>query len=311
MSKTSETIVFFGNERLATGVKTAAPILLALLEAGYNIAAVVSNYEAAQSRNARPLEIQMIAEQHGIPVLLPTKLTDILEQLQSYNASAGVLVAYGKIVPQSVIDIFPSGIVNIHPSLLPLHRGPTPIENIILSGELQTGVSVMKLAKEMDAGPVYTVQEVSLNGNETKQELCDRLITLGKELLVNSLEDIISGSLKPEPQDDSRATYDKLLSKEDGIIDLSKRAAQLEREVRAYAGWPKSRTELAGKEIIITEAHVGQYPDLSITAKPFVTPDGLLGMPAEGSTLVIDRLIPAGKREMSAKEFIAGYGRSL
>ena len=311
MKKISETIVFFGNERLATGVQTAAPTLQALVEAGYNIAAVVSNYETGQSRNARLLEIREVAEKHGIPVLLPTKLTEITQQLRSYNASAGVLVAYGKIVPQAVIDIFPRGIINIHPSLLPLHRGPTPIESIILSGETQTGVSIMKLAKEMDAGPVYAAREVTSKGTESKQELSEKLLAIGKDLLINSLPDIIDGTLRAQPQDDSKATYDTLLSKADGLMDLSKSAVQLEREVRAYAEWPKSLTELAGKEIIITKAHAVHYPELIAQAKTFITPDGLIGMLAGEGVLVIDRLKPAGKNEMSAKEFIAGYGRLL
>ena len=311
MKKTSETIVFFGNERLATGVQTSVPTLQALIEAGYNIAAVVSNYETGQSRNARHLEIQEVAEKHGIPVLLPAKLTDINEQLRSFGAVAGVLVAYGKIVPQSIIDMFPRGIVNIHPSLLPLHRGPTPIESVIINGDAQTGVSIMQLAKEMDAGPVYVAQKFPLKGNESKQELTERLLGLGKDLLIGSLPGIIEGTLIPKPQDDSQATYDRLLSKEDGLIDWSKSAAQLAREIRAFAEWPKSRTELAGKEIIITEAHVGEYSELTPQAKPFITPDDLIGVLTGEGLLVIDRLKPAGKKEMSAKEFIAGYGHHL
>lgn len=311
MKKISETIVFFGNERLATGVRTNAPTLQALAEAGYNIAAVVSNYEAGQSRNARQLEIWEVAERYSIPVLLPTKLTDITERLRSFNATVGVLVAYGKIVPQTIIDIFPKGIVNIHPSLLPLHRGPTPIESVILKGEEQTGVSIMKLVKEMDTGPVYAVQEVPLQGKESKQELSEKLLGLGKDLLISSLPGVIDGTLIPQPQDDSKATYDTLLSKEDGIIDWTKSATQLEREIRAFAEWPKSRTELAGKETIITRAHVGEYSELTPQAKPFITPDGLVGLLTGEGLLVIDHLKPAGKKEMSAKEFIAGYGRLL
>lgn len=311
MKKTSETIVFFGNERLATGVKTNVPTLQALVKAGYNIAAVVSNYEIGQSRNARALEIHEVAARHGIPVLVPPKLTDITGHLRSVGAAAGVLVSYGKIVPQTIIDIFPGGIVNIHPSLLPLHRGPTPIESVILNGDQKTGVSIMKLVKEMDAGPVFSAKEVPLYGSETKQQLSDRLLGLGKDMLISCLPDIIKGNLIPRPQDNSRPTYDTLLSKEDGVIDWSKSAAQIEREVRAFAEWPKSRTELGGKEVIITVAHVGEYSELTPQAKPFITPDGLIGVLAGDGLLVIDRLKPAGKKEMSAKEFIAGYGRLL
>lgn len=311
MKKISETIVFFGNERLATGVQTNAPTLQALVEAGYKVAAVVSNYETAKSRNVRLLEIKEIAEKYSIPVLLPDKLTDISDLLRSYHASIGVLVAYGKIVPESVINIFPRGIVNIHPSLLPLHRGPTPIESVILSDKYKTGVSIMKLVKEMDSGPVYAAKEVALMGNESKQALSEQLLNLGKDLLISSLPDIIDGNLIPKPQDDSKATYDAMLSKEDGIVNWSKSAAQLAREIRAFAEWPKSRTVLAGREIIITEARAGEYSELTPQAKAFITPGGLIGVPTGDGILVIDRLKPAGKRDMSAKEFIAGYGQNL
>jgi methionyl-tRNA formyltransferase len=176
MIKTSKTIVFFGNERLATGVSTDAPTLEALVKAGYNVAAVVSHYEAGQSRKARVLEIDEVAKRHSIPVHLPEKPEHLAEELKAIGADVGVLVAYGKIVPQSLIDIFPKGIVNIHPSLLPLHRGPIPIESVILDGSSRTGVSIMALAKEMDAGPVYAQSEVKLDGQETKQHLADHLL---------------------------------------------------------------------------------------------------------------------------------------
>ncbi|MGC1176964.1 MAG: methionyl-tRNA formyltransferase, partial [Candidatus Saccharimonadales bacterium] len=153
MKKTSKKIVFFGNERLATGVTTEVWTLRQLLEEGYVIAAVVvAQKNTGPSRSARPLEIVALAEKHHIPVLSPEKPADIAEKLQAFGADIGVLVAYGKIVPQSVIDIFPAGIVNIHPSLLPKHRGPTPIESAILNGDEETGVSLMKLTAQMDTG---------------------------------------------------------------------------------------------------------------------------------------------------------------
>src|SRR5438128_402621 len=139
MTKTSKTIVFFGNERLATGVTTSAPVLAALIKTGYKVAAVVTNYEVGTSRKSRDLEIAEIAKTNNIPLLIPDKLIEIKDQLSKFGASVAVLVAYGKLVPQEVIDIFPKGIVNIHPSLLPRHRGPTPIETAILEGDSKTG----------------------------------------------------------------------------------------------------------------------------------------------------------------------------
>src|SRR5262249_26458649 len=149
------------------------------------------NHEASTSRKARPLEIAAVAAQHNIPVLSPEKPSEIIDQLKSYNAPIGVLVAYGRMVPQSIIDIFPHGIINIHPSLLPLNRGSSPIEQAMLDGASQTGVTLMGLVKAMDAGPVYAQATVNLDGTETKANLTDALLRKGGELLIDLLPSIL------------------------------------------------------------------------------------------------------------------------
>lgn len=302
-------IVFFGNERLATGVKTDASTLQGLLDRGYDVAAVVSSYEKGTSRNARGLEIADVAAKHNIPLLLPDKLSDIQEELKALSAQLGVLVAYGKIVPQSVIDMFPHGIINIHPSLLPLHRGPIPIEGAILEGASRTGVSIMRLTQELDSGPVYGQSEVVLSGTETKQELADTLLEIGQAMLLELLPEIVNGSVIAVPQDDNQATYDARLVKDDGVIDWSKPAVQIEREVRAYAGWPKSRTKLAGKDVIITEARAmaGESLDSNPGAVAVLSETKILAVATGRGSLWIERLKPAGKNEMAAQEFLAGH----
>lgn len=301
-------IVFFGNERLSSGYKTSTPTLRALIEQGHDVCAVVANHEAAKSRNGRELEVQSVAEAHDIPVFLPNKPAEITDQLRDYKADIGVLVAYGRIVPQSVIDIFPCGIVNIHPSLLPQHRGSIPIEAVILGGADETGVSLMQLVKAMDAGPVYKQITVALDGTETKQALTDRLLDAGKDALIACLPAIVDGSLQPTPQDDTKASYDNLLSSADSILDFNKSALQLEREVRAYAEWPKSRTTLAGKDVVVTQARVGQREPGStlVIGSVYVTDDKNIGIQTSSGVLVVERLKPAGKQEMAAQAFLAG-----
>lgn len=308
MKKTSKTVVFFGNERLATGVKTDAPVLRGLIKAGYKVAAVVSSYERGTSRTARDLEVEHITKEHDIPLLLPDRPKDILDNLASYKADIGVLVAYGRIVPESVISLFPHGIINIHPSLLPRHRGPTPIESVILAGDKKTGVSIMSLAKEMDAGPVYGQSEVELTGTESKQELADRLLEIGKAMLLELLPGVFSGEVVSIPQDGSRATYDGLISKEDGIIDWTKPAELIEREIRAFMEWPKSRTMIAGKDIVITQASVIQKTGRTGVIE---ASDRRLFAYCGKDTLVIEKLKPAGKNEMTAQAFLAGYGKLI
>jgi len=299
------TLVFFGNERLATGVTTTVPVLRSLVAAGYHVAAVVvSQSDPAQSRKARTLEIATVAQQLGIPLLSPATLTDIKEQLVATGAVAGVLVAYGKLVPLEIIELFPRGIINIHPSLLPKRRGSTPIENVILYGEKETGVSLMQLAEAMDAGPIYAQEVVPLEGTETKQQLADQLLGVGKDLLIKYLPSILDGSLPGKPQEKVEATYDKQIKKEVGELDITKPAAQLEREVRAYAGWPRSRVKLGTTEVIVTKAHVleqnGTPGTLWLEGKH-------LGVYCAEGTLAIDALIPPGRKEMTAEAFLAGY----
>ncbi|MEO8785270.1 MAG: methionyl-tRNA formyltransferase [Candidatus Saccharimonadales bacterium] len=303
MTKTSKKIVFFGNERLATGVQTDAPTLQALIAAGYHVAAVVSNFEVGQSRKARQLEIAEIAKANHIPLLLPANPAEIKPQLQALKADVGVLVAYGKIVPQSVIDIFPQGIINIHPSLLPKHRGPTPLESVILDGSQQTGVSIMALSSQMDAGPIYAQQTVMVGWQETKQQLADNLLNKGGQMLLAVLPAILEGKAQAGPQDEAQASYDSLIVKADGIIDWHKPAVQLEREVRAYTGWPRSRTTLLGTEVIITQAQVS---DQALGSGQVKTDNQQLVVGCGVRSLVIDKLQPAGKTEMTAQAFLAG-----
>lgn len=298
-------ILFFGNERLATGLGTTAPTLRALIAAGYNITGViVAQKQIGKSRNARDLEIVQVANAHDIPVFSPDKLTDFANDIQAMKVDAAVLAAYGKIVPQSIIDLFPHGIINIHPSLLPKHRGSIPIESVILNGESETGVSLMQLVAKMDAGPVYKKQQVSVSDNVTKQALADQLQQLGADLLIEHLPAILDGSLQPIEQDESAATYDERISKEQSQLDFSKTAEELERQIRAYAGWPRSRTKLGTVECIITKAHVihedGPTGEL--------WRDGTsIGIYCSQGILAIDTLLPAGKKEMSASSFVAGY----
>lgn len=305
MKKTLNKILFFGNERLASGVTTTTPTLRALLAAGYDVTGVVvAQREPGASRSAREQEIVQVAEAHGIRVFSPDQPRHIEAELRALGAEIGVLAAYGKIVPASIIDTFPHGIVNIHPSLLPLHRGPTPIESAILNGEQETGVSIMQLAVGMDSGPVYGQTAVRLRGDETKAELAEHLLDIGKDMVIELLPGILDGSRTPAPQDHSKATYDKLLTKKLSRLNWEKPAVQLAREVRAYAGWPRSRAVVAGTEAVVFQAHAvsggGNPGDIH-------TGNRELSVSTGDGRLVIDMLIPAGKKAMTGQAFIAGY----
>lgn len=313
MKKPSRRIVFFGNERIATGVTTTAPTLQKLVAAGYDVVAVVANNSNSTSGKQRDLEIATVAQRHNIPLFLPAKLSDIKDKLKELRADIGVLVAYGKMVPQSIIDIFPKGIINIHPSLLPLHRGPTPLESVILHGDAMTGVSVMDLVKDMDAGPVYAQTRVALSGTESKQELADKLLQQGSDMLLAVLPKVLEDTTKPVAQEHARATYDALISKDDSRINWDKSAERLVREIRAYKGWPKSTTTIASMPVIITSAHHIHSEGIPPAAQPgaFLARGKELVAICNPGFLIVDSLIPAGKKEMTGQAFLAGYKRLL
>lgn len=293
-------LVFFGNERLVSGLQhTNAPVLRRLIEQGYDIRAVVSHHSDSRSRTNRPLEVAEIAASHNIPVLLPEKPSEIIEQLHSFEAEAAVLVAYGKIIPQSVIDVFPSGIINLHPSLLPRWRGPTPIESTIASGDTTAGISIMQLATAMDAGPVYAQSLIQLTGAETKFDLYTALAEAGTDLLLTKLPAILDGSLLPKPQDEDGVTYCRLLTKQDSLLDPDQLSAdEAERRIRAYLGFPKTKLVIADQAVIVTKAHVTSEAKtpLDVVFK-------------NNSILSIDELIAPSGKLVNREAFINGYLR--
>lgn len=298
MTKALETLIFFGNERLVSGLpSTDAPILRALIQHGYRIAAVVSHHSESKSRNNRRLEVAEIAHEHSIPVLLPNNPVEILDQLKSLNAEAAVLVAYGRIIPQSIIDIFPKGIINIHPSLLPKYRGSTPIESAILTGDSETGVSIMRLDAKMDEGPIYAQSVLSLSGTEDKFDLYNTVAKESVHLLLETLPKILDGSLASTPQTSENATYSNQLSKKDSALDTSSYTAiECERIVRAFLGFPKTKLTILGHSIVITKAHVAFEKEtvLDVECK-------------DGSIISIDELVGPSGRTMNAKAFLNGY----
>lgn len=301
MTKSSK-LVFFGNERLVSGLEhTDAPILRGLIAAGYEIVAIVSHHSDAKSRKARPLEVAAIAEEYGISLLLPNRPGDIEQELRDLRADAAILVAYGKIIPQRIINVFaPIGIINIHPSLLPRHRGPTPIETTILKGDSEAGISIMQLTAGMDEGPVYAQTRISLRGDESKQELYDTLSRISSEQLLAVLPSILSGELSSVPQENSDVTYTSLLTKQDGNIDpLTDEARAIERKVRAYRNFPKTRLKLLNNDVIITSVKIVDTADNSKLVIPC----------ANNTYLEVCELVGPSGKTMSGDAYLRGYGR--
>jgi methionyl-tRNA formyltransferase len=293
MTPTSTKIIFFGTEDFSLTALTG------LIEAGYDIAAVVTKPDSKRGRGqvlSAP-SVKILAERHNIPVWQPTHLLDITDDVRALQPVAGVLVSYGKIVPQSIIDLFTPGIVNVHPSLLPKYRGPSPIESAILNGDDTTGVSIMQLSRAMDAGPVYAVKNHPLHHTETQAELYHTLAVVGTNLLLETLPAILDASLTPTDQDDSKAVYCALLKKPDALLDPQVlTATDAERRVRAYLNYPKARIIHGDASLIVTRAHVSPTKNtpLDVECK-------------DGAFLVIDELISATGRRMSADAYLRGH----
>ena len=308
ISEQTSRIIFFGTEEFS------AASLQALIDSGFDIAAVVTKPDSPRGRGHKLVSptVKVIAEAHAIPVWQPTKLSDITDGIKALQPVAGVLVSFGKIIPQAIIDLFSPGIINVHPSLLPKYRGPSPIESAILHGDSETGVSIMQLSADMDAGPVYSSITHPLTGSETQPELHETLAKAGADELVRVLPHILSGELQPTPQDETAATYCRLLQKSDGTIDWSKPAVQIEREIRAYKGWPGSRTTLGDIDVIITAATaLPEATDYTVSSMTELVSLLTHHIPTSDGVLQIDRVKPVGKKEMPIQAFLAGYKNRL
>jgi methionyl-tRNA formyltransferase len=288
----SERLVFFGTDEFS------AAILKRLLASGWPVVGVVTQPDKPAGRGQKPAEpaVKQAVKAHGIKLFQPEKVAKIIFEIAALEPSHGVLAAYGQIVPQSLIDIFPGGIINVHPSLLPKYRGASPIEAAILAGDHTSGISLMALNAFMDEGPVYAQKEVILTGEETQSELYSRMAEIGGTFLVERLPAIADGSLPPEPQVDSKATYANLVKKQDGQINWDKSALFYERQIRAYATWPKSRAKINTKEVIVTKARVAKNES-----------DGQLVMKCQPGYLEILELVGPSGKTMSGADFLRGY----
>lgn len=303
-------IVFFGNEHLATGVESDPLLFKALLESNHQVVALVVHSSEQSGRSQKKEPIIELAEAHNIPVYNPSKAIECLDQLSHFNADCGVLAAYGKMVPEEVISMFPRGIINLHPSLLPKLRGSTPLEAAILSGEPNTGVSIMKLVKQMDAGPIYKQETVAISPTITKQELVAILHQKGAEMMLEVIDNLPDYENQLSNQDESAVSFCSLISKTDGTIGWKEPAEVIERKVRAYAGWPKSSCMLAGKRTVIHVATVTSEQRADTAGQVIVDGDNL-GVQTSSGVLWITSLQPEGKKEMPVKVFLAGYKNKI
>lgn len=280
-------IIFIG-----TGTLGVPALEMLAVDPQYNIKLVITGNGKAITRNheAKSNSIEQIALKYNLPLLKTGNINDskIIEKIKSLKPQLGIMADFGQIIGQDVLDAPKKGIINIHPSLLPRHRGPSPVQQTILDGDRLAGVTLILTGKAMDAGGIISQTSVELRGTETTSILKEYLAEVGASLLLNSIPYYLTDDLEPETQDDKKATYNKLFTKNDGYVDLNTSAKIVDRKIRAFCDWPKVYTLVNGKRVLLLSGH-------------FEKDGGYL----------LDRVKPEGKSEMSYEDFIRGYHTEL
>ena len=305
-------VIFMGTPALAV---PALERLYRMPEIDVAAAVTPPDRERGRGRRSEPTPVKEAALRLGIPVLQPDSLRSqpAQNQLAKLDPDVIVVAAYGKLLPPQVLELPPHGCLNLHPSLLPRHRGPSPVATAILEGDETTGVSLMLLDEGMDTGPVIAQRLYNLSGEETAGELTDTLFALGAELLADSLAPWARGELQAHPQDNALATVTRKLERTDGAADWTLPAETLARRCRAYSPWPGLYTHWQGKTLKLME--VSPLPDSVIPelseGRPgqvlSVIPAAAVAVATGGGLLSLSRLQLEGRKLVTAREFLAGY----
>ena len=293
-------IVFMGSPDFAV------PALRALV-AVFPVVGVVTQPDRPSGRGMTltPPPVKMAALELGIPVIQPEKLRapEALEQLQEWAPELIVVAAFGQILRPNVLELPRHGCINIHASLLPRHRGAAPIQAAILSGDSQTGVTIMKMDAGLDTGPMLRQRAIPIDAQDTGGSLFEKLSQLGGELLLETLPGYLAGEITPQPQPTEGMTYFGMIKKEDGLLDFEQTAIELERKVRAFSPWPGTSVQWNGASLKIHKAHAQAG---RAQAGQRLVLDGLPAIGTADGLIVFDELQPAGKKPMPGKAFLAG-----
>jgi len=292
----------------------AVPTLEALLAAGHEVALVVSQPDQPAGRGQRltPPPVAQVARQRGLPLLQPATPRDPAVQaaLAAVRPDAIVVAAYGRLLPRAVLDLPPLGCLNVHPSLLPRWRGPAPIQGALLAGDPVTGTSIILLEERMDAGPILAQAERPIGPDDDAVSLEAALAEQGAALLVETLPRWAAGQLTPRQQDEAQATYTRLLTKADGLLDWTRPAPALANQVRACAGWPGAYTFWRGQVLkVLRAAPLAARPPLApgtVWAVHDGAERGVAVAAGEGS-LLLREVALAGRRPTPATAFVQGY----
>jgi len=277
---------------------------------------------AGRKQTLTPPPVKVLAKKYKIPISQPSKIADSELQIANCKPDLIIVAAYGQIIPKGILEIPEFGCLNVHPSLLPNYRGPSPIQAAILNGDEKTGATIILLDEKMDHGPILAQRELKIlnpkhqipNKSQipmtkiTYPELSEKLAELGADLLINTIPKWINGEIKPLPQDDLKATFTRIIKKGDGKIDWTKSGQEIERQIRAFYPWPGSFTffEKNSKKVMlkIIKAKVAEKQDLK-AGEVFVA-ERLMGVKCGKGALILEIVQAEGKKPMSSKDFLQG-----
>jgi methionyl-tRNA formyltransferase len=290
----------------------AVPSLERLVAAGHDVQLVVTQPDRPQGRGmeltAPP--VKQTALRLSLPITQPEKIRkndEFRARLAAIQPDAIIVVGYGRIIPDWMLQLPPHGNINVHASLLPKYRGAAPIQWAIANGETITGVTTMRIDEGLDTGDILLKRELAIASDDTAITLAPRLADIGAQLLVETLEQSQQGTLKPVRQDDSLATLAPILKKEDGLVDFSRTAGEIHNRLRGFQPWPGAYTRFRGKNLKIVAAKPAQVPQQIAPEELQVSGDALLIGCGNGTELQLFEVQPEGKKAMSARDFLSGY----
>ncbi len=307
-------VIYMGTPDFAVGP------LEAIVKAGHEVVVAVTQPDKpkGRSKELKPCPVKECALAHGIPVFQPERMKrpEAIEALKAYPADIAVVAAFGQILPPEVLNFPKYGCINIHASLLPKYRGAAPIQRAVLEGEKESGVTIMQMEEGLDTGDILIQERLSLAADETAGSLFDKLAGLGARMIPGALEAIEKGNVHPVKQEEALSTYAKMLKKEEGCIEWSKSAEEIERLVRGMDPWPSAYTHFNGKTLKIWKAGVlsGDQAEAGNKAGKASPKAGeLVGLLPEGpvvacgeGSLLIRELQLEGKKRMGAADFLRG-----
>jgi len=291
----------------------AVPTFESLLASRHRVAGLICQPDRPKGRGQKVVAppTKIIAEAHGVPIFQPVKLKDdaLMRTLGAVDADIGVVAAYGRILPDALIDVPARGMINVHASLLPLHRGAAPIHRAIIAGDDVTGVTIMRVVRELDAGPMLAAQAVPIPPDATSVDVERELAAIGASLLVATLDRLAEGEAVPEnPQDERLATYAPKIERADGLIDWQQGSARIHNLVRGLHPWPHAFTYLNGERLLVHRTAVNREKSTGMNFPGSIVPLGhdRMGVATGDGILDILELQPEGKRVMHVREWMAG-----